>query len=102
MDIKTVLLKVINENTSQDGRIYGMWVLQYFVDNKSVSVKIVCGQKKIKDDGSIWWVAKGMTPKDFAALKPHYAEFAALAANPPAAPPEPSKEPEMDETEVPF
>ena len=85
-DIKTVVLKTVSENTTQAGKVSGMWFLQYFVDGKSVSIKVVCGEKKIKDNGEVWYNAKGLSPKDFSALKPVYAEFLALNANPPAMP----------------
>ena len=81
--ITSKVLKTISEN-SNNGKTWGMWILQYFDDAKSISVKVVCGEKKVKDGGDIWYVAKGMGVRDFAALKPHYAEFAKLAANPPA------------------
>ena len=103
MDMKTVVLKTISENTSQQGKVYGMWILQYFVDGKSVSVKVVTGEKKIKDDQSIWYVSKGMAPKDFEALKPHYQEFLKFSLNPPAIPAQKSEEVPYDELDsVPF
>lgn len=86
MAIDSRVIKTISENTAKDGTVFGMWVLQYFDKDThaSISVKLVCGKKKIKDDGQIWYVASGMNVKDFANLKPAYAEFAALSANPPA------------------
>ena len=84
MAIDSVVLKTIRETTSEAGKVYGMWVMQYHDGEKSIAVKVVCGEKKIKDDGSIWYVAKGMGIRDFETLKPHYPEFAALAKNPPA------------------
>lgn len=54
MAIDSRVLKTISEN-SKDGKTWGMWVIQYFdpAEKKSISVKIICGEKKTKDDGSI-------------------------------------------------
>ena len=102
MDMKTVVLKTVSEN-SKDGKTWGMWFLQYFVDGKSTSIKVVTGEKKVKDDQSILYVAKGFSVKDFAALKPHYPEFAKLSANPPAFPASDAAAPAEPELEdVPF
>ena len=86
MAIDSRVIKTISENTAKDGTVFGMWLIQYFDPEAktSISVKVVCGKKKIKDDGAIWYVAGGLNVRDFATLKPHYAEFAALSANPPA------------------
>lgn len=86
MAIDSRVIKTISENTAKDGTVFGMWVIQYFDPEArtNISVKVVCGKKKIKDDGSIWYVAGGLNVKDFATLKPAYAEFAKLSANPPA------------------
>ncbi len=95
----TVVLKTINEQ-SKDGKTCGMWILQYIVDGKSVAVKVVTGEKKTKENGDIWYVAKGMGIKDFATLKPVYAEFAALSAKPPEPPAPVANADEIEE--VPF
>ena len=85
MAIASKVIKMISEN-SKDGKTWGMWIVQYFdpETSKSLGVKVVSGEKKVKDGGEIWYVAKGLSVKDFATLKPHYAEFAKLSANPPA------------------
>ncbi len=82
--IESRVIKTISEN-SKDDKTWGMWIIQYFDPEArtNISVKIICGEKKIKADGSIWYVAKGMGVKDFATLKPVYTEFAKLSANPP-------------------
>ena len=100
MDFKTVVLKTVSENTARDGNVYGLWIFQYFGDGKSLSVKVGTGDKKIKEDGSIWYSLKGFTPKDFETLKPHYQEFLEFSKNPPAYPMQEQSEPEIDE--VPF
>ena len=86
MAIDSRVIKTVHENTAQDGTVYGIWIIQYFnpEDGKSISVKVVCGKKKVKDDGKIWYAAGGLSVKDFATLKPAYPEFAKLSANPPA------------------
>ena len=88
MAIDSRVLKTVSENTTQDGKVYGIWIIQYFNpdDKKSISVKVVCGKKKIKEDGNIWYVASGLSVRDFATLKPAYTEFAELSKNPPAIP----------------
>ncbi len=84
--MKTVLLKTITENPWKE-KIYGMWIIQAFDDSgKSLSVKVIAGEKKVKSGGEVWYVGKGMSPKDFQTLKPHYAEFLEIAKNPPALP----------------
>mgnify|MGYP001582261449 FL=1 len=100
MNIQSVVLKTISQNTSEAGKVYGMWIMQYHDGQKSISVKLVCGEKKTKDDGSIWYVAKGMGVRDFETLRPHYAEFAALAKNPPAI--KAPEAPQENTEEVPF
>jgi len=87
MAIASKVLKTISENTAKyGGNVYGMWVIQYYdpEQNKSIAVKVVCGERKDKDDGSRWYVAKGMCVKDFEKLKPYYPEFKKLSDNPPA------------------
>lgn len=101
-DFKTVLLKTVDENTTNSGKCYGMWVLQYFVDGKHTAIKVVCGEKKVKDGGEVWYNAKGMAPKDFEKLKPAYAEFLAFCKNPPAMPGELAKPATDEEVETPF
>ena len=103
MDIKSVVLKTISENT-KDGKTWGMWIMGYYIDGKPTSVKVIAGEKKVKQDNELWYVAKGMSVKDFAQLKPHYAEFAALSANQPPLPaPAPAPADELfDEAEAPF
>lgn len=103
MSIDSRVIKTISEN-SKDGKTWGMWIVQYFDPEAktSISVKVVCGEKKLKDDGSIWYVAKGMGVKDFATLKPAYAEFAKLAENPPAIVDAPPASPSDEIEETPF
>jgi hypothetical protein len=80
------VIKTISENTAQNGKVYGMWIMQYYDPEakKNIAVKVVCGEKTTGNDGTPWYVPKGMSVKDFAALKPHYAEFARLSAIPPS------------------
>lgn len=97
---KMVKLLTINESTKKDDSTkgWGLWVIQYFMNKESKAVKIVSGDWYTKD-GEVRYTAKGMAPRDFDALKPKYAEFLALAKNPPAYPGETAKE-EIEE--VPF
>lgn len=99
MDIKTVVLKTITESTKRDDSTkgWGMWVLQYFVDGKSVAVKLVCGEFYEKD-GERRYAAKGMKPSDFESLKPAYSEFLAFSKNPPAMPGGVAKKEDFEET----
>ncbi len=100
-EFKTVNLKTVDENTTNSGKCYGMWILQYFVDGKHASVKVVCGEKGEKD-GETRYYAKGMAPKDFDKLKPFYAEFLAFSKNPPAMPAAPGETKTDEIEEVPF
>lgn len=103
-EYKTVVLKTISETEKRDDSTkgWGQWILQYFVDGKHASVKVVCGDFYHKD-GERRFAAKGMRPADFDALKPHYADFLAFSKNPP---PLPGEAPAADKTddieEVPF
>ncbi len=100
----SVVLKTLNEHTDKEGKIYGAWIIQYFEGAKSISVKIVVGKKKVKDDGSIWYVASGLNRKDFKLVKEHWAEYVKLSDNPPeppvAAPPPPDDNGDVEN--VPF
>lgn len=84
MAIASRVIKTIDENT-KDGKTWGMWVMQYYdpEENKSIRVKLIVGEKKVKEDGDIWYVAKGMSVKDFNRLRPIYPEFVKLSENPP-------------------
>lgn len=101
MDMKSIVLKTIKENTAQDGTVFGIWVIGYYDGPKSLSVKVVAGKKKKKENGDIWYVAAGFAPRDFDALKPFYQEFLALSKNPP---PLPNQEPVDSDAieEIPF
>jgi len=85
MAIASRVIKTISEN-EKDGKTWGMWVLLYYDPEtmKPISVKLIVGEKKIKDGGDIWYVAKGLSVRDFKALQPHYKEFVKLSENPPA------------------
>ena len=101
MVIESVVLKVISEST-KDTKTWGMWIIGYYIDGKPTSVKVVSGEKKVKADGEIWYVAKGLSVKDFATLKPHYQEFAKLSANQPPLPAKAPPPPEEIIEETPF
>ena len=81
-----IIKTIVPEYTNRDGKVLGMWLMQYFdpETKKNISIKVICGEKKIKADGVIWYVPKGMSVKDFMNLKPFYKEFESLSANPPA------------------
>lgn len=101
-EFKTVNLKTVDENKTNSGKVYGMWILQYFVDGKHTSIKVVCGEKGEKD-GETRYYAKGMAPKDFDKLKPVYAEFLEFCKNPPPLPQAGEKTTAPDDIEeVPF
>ena len=103
MAIASKVIKTISENTKDD-KTWGMWIIQYYNpdDGKTFSIKVICGEKKIRADGEIWYVAKGMSVKDFATLKPVYAEFAKMSANPPAIVSAQADPTQGDIEEVPF
>ena len=95
----SIELKMLNEWKDKEGKVNGAWVVGYYEDGKWLtskdrdgkvwpSIKIIVGKKKIKEDGSIWFVASGLGRKDFTMVKAHWAEFVALSENPPA-PPQP-------------
>lgn len=102
MAFKSVVLKTVDENTANNGTVYGMWIIGYYKDGAPIAVKIVCGEKKTKDDGDIWYAAKGLVPKDFEKLKPVYAEFLALCKNQPPLAPAPVAPADEPYDEVPF
>lgn len=100
--MKSIVLKTISENPYKE-KVYGMWIIQYFDDsNKHMSVKVICGEKKEKGGGDIWYNAKGMNVKDFQTLKPHYQEFLAFSNNPPAFPTPGETAPSDGAEEVPW
>lgn len=99
MNMKSAVLKTISENTHQtSGKIYGMWIIGYYDGAKPLSVKLVCGEKKVKGEGDVWYVGKGMSVKDFQAFKPHFPEFALLSATPPPFPEAPAPDVAATET----
>lgn len=85
MAIESRVLKTISENT-KDGKTWGTWVIQYYdpETKKSISVKVVFGEKKVKQEGDIWYVAKGLSVRDFESFRAHYEEFKKLSDSPPA------------------
>jgi hypothetical protein len=85
MAISSKVLKTISENT-KDGKTWGTWEIQNFdpETKKSISVKVVFGEKKVKEGGDIWYVAKGLSVRDFESFRVHYPEFKKLSDNPPA------------------
>jgi hypothetical protein len=102
MSVNSRVLKTVSEN-SKDGKTWGMWIIQYFdpeQGNKNIAVKVITGEKKLKDDGSIWYVAKGMGVKDFEKFKSDYPAFKKMSDNPPAVATMPTSTDEIEE--VPF
>lgn len=110
MAVASVVLKVIRETQSKDGpdNGFGMWVIMYYDPESRKhtknSVKVVCGSF-YPMNGERRYAAKGMSPRDFEDLRPHYKQFEAWAKNPPPipepeAPQEKVEEPTIDD--VPF
>lgn len=89
MALGSIVLKVINENTSRSDpeKGFGIWVIQYYDKDtrKSVSVKMVCGEY-YPMNGERRYAGKGWRSRDFEAIRDHYTQFKEWEKNPPPIP----------------
>ena len=110
----SIELKMLNEWKDKEGKVNGAWIIGYYEDGKWLTskdkdgkvwpaIKIIVGKKKVKEDGAVWYVASGLSRKDFRMVKENWEAFVALSENPPAPPsaaPPPTDDDGVDE--VPF
>lgn len=120
--METVVLKKIKEKTYEE-KTTGIWIVGYVGDDGHwlsykddegkviYSIAVVKGEKKTRDDGQVWYKAKGFTLKDLFAIKPHFADITAWTNKPPPVPAKKSPSPNeaqaaheagADIEEVPF